>query len=182
LGEGSFLTKICKMKILSNKYKGVSVRLFNKEVEFDSNGEAEVSKDFGERVNAEYNINIKAAKKVELPKTDEGLQEAIEALESEKKILTERVGTLTEDVDAAKVETQTWKDEWQKVVDGSSDKDLVVKTTVKDITFVVDLMKKNKGDLDAMAAELELPKEEWDPLNKENLVVYLATKALDANA
>lgn len=178
------------MKITSNKYAGRSLVFFDKEISFDSKGEANVSSELGEKINAEYGdmLNVKVATKEETKEKidsahDGELKKLVIKLQSEKEILNQRVEALTETVDTAKVETQNWKDEFEKISSGNNPTPTFsVKTTKQDIALIIELTKKSKVDLEEMAVALALPKEDWEELKKEDLTVYLATQAIDANA
>ena len=176
------------MKITSNKYKGTSLLLFSEKVEFNVKGEAEVSKELGEKILSEYGTLLnKPSEKEEVKEvvnsaSDDKLKELVEKLQSEKEILGQRVEALTGDLETSKADANNWKEEFTKLQEKGEGENPVIKTTKQDVELVLELEKKSKGDLEAMAEELGFSEDEWGEFNKEDLIIYLAIQAIDANA
>jgi hypothetical protein len=171
------------MKLKSSKYKSRSIRFFNEKVEFDSKGEAKVSDKLGKKINDEYADHLNPpkleVKTKELPEGDKECKKVIGALESEKKILGEKVEELEGKLELALGDVDNWKGEYQKVIDERGDPSN--KISEQDIKLVLELEKSNMDKLREMAVELKYPEEEWKELKKEELVTYLSIKALNAN-
>jgi len=172
------------MEVKSNKYRNRSIKIEGKKVEFDSRGIANVSKELGELINSDYNEVINSPKIVKNPDilvSDSDLKKSNEDLTSKNALLVERLETATQDIEDLKIDVENWKEQFTKASEsngGESNKE----TSKQDIELIVGLFKNNKGELESMATELKLPNNEWSELNKEDLIVYLAYKAINANS
>jgi hypothetical protein len=178
------------MIICTNKYHNTAITVKNEDIKF-VNGKTEVSEELASFILENYKEDFweegkKPFKKKEI-KEVAGLDDAkveIQTLTSKLNVAAQKNDEL---LDKLKVSEQAIND-WKDLCDQQKDqikaledakRDPNAKVSEEDIKTILTLKDQKVSELTDFCEKAELPKEEWAELNKENLIIYVAKKALN---
>ena len=165
-----------KVVSLNPKHASATVTVCNKEIKFNKGLVAEVEEELGKVICEIFPKTFFPEGEVPKPEKKENESEEVSKLREKVDSLNKENNQLKEMIEKFKVEAEKM-DKLIQEGGQSGEKPVIIE---EDINIIMELSSKKKEELEETCSGFEFPEEEWKEKNKKELVVYIASKTLNA--